>query len=290
MISYEELIADPRTDFARDRRFRRRGCRRPRHRPGGRRGARSAREPLQRRRRRARREAAARILRDLVRLFDFYPEAADDPYVKGVRAQAAAALEGRSAPPLGRVAIRPAEPAPAAAERPRRMSQLLAFVRRHGYQITLIAAGILYWLWPNDLIPDDEPFGRVDDASFLIILSFLAGRVSKRTPGAARPAEVSFALRRPPATRFYRPPGRRRASRPRPAALAERSANRPVAPPYRPMLGNPRLRGGGGFVWRAAGNDRSVRKLTRNRSAPQGAGSGGLLVKRATNWLSSRTP
>ena len=32
-----------------------------------------------------------------------------------------------------------------------------------------------------------------------------------------------------------------------------------------PMLGNPRLRGGGGFVWRAAGNDRSVRKLTRNQ-------------------------
>ena len=57
-----------------------------------------------------------------------------------------------------------------------------------------------------------------------------------------------------------------------------------------PMLGNPRLGGGGGFVCRAAGNDRSVRKLTRNRRAPQGAGSGGVLVKRATNWLSSRTP
>jgi hypothetical protein len=123
------------------------------------------------------------ILRELAALFDFYPEAADDPYVKGVRAQLAAALEGRSAPPLGPVAIRPPRPALVAAERPRRLSQALAFVRRHGYQITLIAAGILYWLWPNDLIPDDEPFGRVDDASFLIILSFLAGRVSKRTPG-----------------------------------------------------------------------------------------------------------
>ena len=56
-------------------------------------------------------------MRELVALFDFYPEAAEDPYVRGVRAQAAAALEGRSAPPLGRVAIRPPELAPAAAVR-----------------------------------------------------------------------------------------------------------------------------------------------------------------------------
>jgi uncharacterized membrane protein YkvA (DUF1232 family) len=182
MISYEELTADPRrilreiVDFAGaavdDRAI-----------------ARAVAEVQERRESRFNVGVVGRgaklqpdILRELVALFDFYPEAAEDPYVRGVRAQAAAALEGRSAPPLGRVAIRPPELAPAAAVRPRRLSQALAFARRHGYQITLIAFGILYWLWPNDLIPDDEPLGRIDDASFLIILSFLAGRVSKRTP------------------------------------------------------------------------------------------------------------
>lgn len=123
-------------------------------------------------------------LRNLVALFDFYPEAVDDPYVKGVRAQAAAALEGRSAPPpLGRVATRPAEPAPSAAERPRRKSRLRAAASRYGYQVTLIAVGILYWIWPNDLLPDDKWYGEIDDATFLTILAFVAGRVTKRTPG-----------------------------------------------------------------------------------------------------------
>ena len=139
------------------------------------------------------------FLQELTSLFDFYPEAADDPYVKGVRAQVAAALEGRSAPPLGPVAIRPAEPSSRPVEQPRRLLRLLATVRRHGYQITLIAFGVLYWVWPNDLIPDDEPFGRVDDATFLIILSFLAGRVSKRTPALRDlPKYLSrFVARRP---------------------------------------------------------------------------------------------
>ena len=123
------------------------------------------------------------LLRDLVGLFDFYPEAADDPYVKGVRAQAAAALEGRSAPPLGKVALHhPAIPA-AEAERPQRRSRLLTAARRYGYQITLIAVGLLYWVWPEDLIPDDKWYGHVDDAVFLTLLAFLAGRVTKRTPG-----------------------------------------------------------------------------------------------------------
>ena len=123
------------------------------------------------------------LLRELVALFDFYPEAADDPYVKGVRAQTAAALEGRSAPPFGKVALHhPANPAPTA-ERPRRMSRLLTAARRYGYQITLIAVGLLYWVWPHDLIPDDKWYGHVDDAVFLNLLAFLAGRITKRTPG-----------------------------------------------------------------------------------------------------------
>ena len=137
------------------------------------------------------------LLRELVALFDFYPEAAEDPYVKGVRAQAAAAIEGRGAPPLGQVALRPANPAPTAAERPRRKSRLLGAVRRHGYQIALIAVGLLYWIWPDDLIPDDRWYGRVDDVVFLILVAFLAGRITKRTPGLRDlPGYVSRAVRR----------------------------------------------------------------------------------------------
>ena len=121
-------------------------------------------------------------IRDLVALFDFYPEAANDPYVKGLRAQAAAALEGRSAPMLGPVAMRPSEPAPAAAERPLLKSRVLAAARHYGYQITLIAVGFLYCIWPEDIVPDGKWFGRIDDAVFLTLLAFLAGRVGKRTP------------------------------------------------------------------------------------------------------------
>ena len=123
------------------------------------------------------------LLRDLVALFDFYPAAADDPYVKGVRAQVAAALEGRSAPLFGKVALhRPAIPA-SRTEPPHKKSRLLNAARRSGYQITLILVGMLYWFWPGDLIPDDKWYGHIDDAVFLTLLAFLAGRVTKRTPG-----------------------------------------------------------------------------------------------------------
>jgi hypothetical protein len=121
-------------------------------------------------------------IRNLVALFDFYPEAANDPYVKGLRTQAAAALEGRSVPMLGPMAMRPSEPAPPAAERPRLKSRVLAAARRYGYQVTLIAVGFLYWIWPEDILPDDKWYGRIDDAVFLTILAFLAGRVGRRTP------------------------------------------------------------------------------------------------------------
>ena len=137
------------------------------------------------------------LLRELVALFDFFPEAANDPYVIGVRAQAAAALEGRCMPPLGPVAIRHSEPRPAAAGRPRRKSRLLTAASRYGYQISLIVVGYLYWIWPEDLLPDDKWYGYVDDAVFLTVLAFLAGRVSKRTPGLRDlPSYVSRVVRR----------------------------------------------------------------------------------------------
>jgi hypothetical protein len=122
------------------------------------------------------------VLRELAALFDFYPEAADDPYVKGVRAQVAAALQGVRPPPLGSVAIHvldaPRSPAASGPSRKKR----LRWIRRHGYQITLISLGLLYWLLPYDLIPDDRRYGYIDDAVFLTVLAFTAGRITKRTP------------------------------------------------------------------------------------------------------------
>jgi uncharacterized membrane protein YkvA (DUF1232 family) len=124
------------------------------------------------------------ILRELAGLFDFFPEAADDPYVRGVQAQVEAALTGRAVPRLGPVALPSSAttPTPLVA-RPSPYAWLARAPRRYGYQATLIAVGLLYWVWPEDLIPDDKWYGHVDDAVFLTLLAFLAGRVSKRTPG-----------------------------------------------------------------------------------------------------------
>lgn len=124
---------------------------------------------------------SAEHTRALIALFDFYPEAANDPYVKGVRAQAEAALAGRRAPPLGRVALR-SSPEPSASCRPTINARARTLARRFGYQTALIVAAIVYWVIPYDLIPDDQPFGRVDDVVILLILSFFAGKVTKRTP------------------------------------------------------------------------------------------------------------
>jgi uncharacterized membrane protein YkvA (DUF1232 family) len=39
-----------------------------------------------------------------------------------------------------------------------------------------LALAALYWVWPNDLIPDDAPLGRVDD----IVVAFIGACVSAR--------------------------------------------------------------------------------------------------------------
>ena len=151
-------------------------------------------------------------LRDLARLFDFYPQAADDPYVKGVRAQVAAALEGREAPRLDSVAFRPPRPAPAAARRPSWSAHALTTARRYGYQASLIAVGLFYWVWPEDILPDDKWYGHIDDAVFLTILAFLAGgSASARQALATCPSIVSrFVSPQAQAHPLTRPPVRRR--------------------------------------------------------------------------------
>ena len=198
MISYEELIADPErtvrtiVDFAgatvTDRAI-----------------ARAVGEVRDRRQSRLNVGVAGRgarlrpeTLRDIATLFDFYPEATDDPYVKGVRAQVEAALAGQAVPPLGPVALQSrSTELRRSVSHPKLARRLAAAARRYGYQITLIAVGLLYWIWPEDLIPDDKWYGHIDDAFFMTLLAFLAGRVSKRTPGLRDlPSYLSRVVRR----------------------------------------------------------------------------------------------
>lgn len=141
-------------------------------------------------------------IRSILDLFDFYPEAAGDPYVRGVRAQGLAALEGRAPPPFPRISPGPAGLAPArtradevVVRRPKAaaLARLSASARRYGWQAGLIALALAYWILPNDLIPDNQRFGLVDDVAVLIGLSYAAGRIHKRTP---KFAELSVRWRR----------------------------------------------------------------------------------------------
>lgn len=126
-----------------------------------------------------------RTLHALLELLDFYPEAATDPYVCAVRAQAQAALWGGSQPPP----VRP-EPPPQAR---RRFAALRRWWARNGSRLVIrIAAPVAltgiavgYWLWPVDLLPDSAAFGRVDDVVCLIAFGVVAGRLTKYKSRAA---------------------------------------------------------------------------------------------------------
>ena len=122
---------------------------------------------------------APRALRALVELLEFYPEAADDPFIRAVRAQAQAALWGAALP----APVRPASPA----GRPRRLAVLQRWWTRNGSRLVVRIAAPLaltglavgYWLWPADLIPDTRPFGRIDDVVCLVAFCVAAGRLTK---------------------------------------------------------------------------------------------------------------
>ena len=140
------------------------------------------------------------ILRELVGLFDFYPEAADDPYVKGVRAQVEAALAGQPLPRLGPVALLspPVARADPTAPTPFRADEKSA--RRYGYQATLIATGLLYWVWPKDIIRR-RPLVRTCRRRDLRHHPRLPRRAGDQAHAwTARPADLSFATHRPPPT------------------------------------------------------------------------------------------
>ena len=110
------------------------------------------------------------IILDLV---DIYPEAATDPYIINVRAQALAALAGAPAPP------RPAFRSPAVAKisTPRRglSKKDKRFLVHWVAPAALVLLGMSYWAWPYDLIPDHSAYGYVDDATVMLVSSFMAG-------------------------------------------------------------------------------------------------------------------
>ena len=111
-----------------------------------------------------------------------------------MRAQVEATLDGRPSSPLGPVALAPPSVAPSSQPvvRRGRIHKVVALAHRYGYQVTMIVAGLLYAIWPGDLIPDDGLYGHVDDAAIVTILAFLAGRVTKRTPSLRELPDAAF--------------------------------------------------------------------------------------------------
>jgi len=112
-------------------------------------------------------------LQTILDLVDLYPEAAADPYIRSVRTQALAALAGHPAPALQ--IHRPTDvPKPAAAWRGLRKTDKKLLVH-WVLPAALMILGLSYWAWPNDLIPDHSTYGYLDDATVMLVSSFLAG-------------------------------------------------------------------------------------------------------------------
>jgi uncharacterized membrane protein YkvA (DUF1232 family) len=66
-----------------------------------------------------------------------------------------------------------------------------ALLWRGAGMLVPLALAALYWVWPNDLIPDQSPMGRVDD----IAVAFLGACVAARA-ATFRPRGASFGARR----------------------------------------------------------------------------------------------
>lgn len=126
------------------------------------------------------------VLRAVLELIDFYPEAADDPYILATRAECLAALAGAPAP-----TERPA-PAP---HRPRPFAPVRRWWRRNAERVVirgliplvLTGLAVCYWFWPNDLIADSRPWGYADDITLLLAAGLIAGRLTAYKPHAPRP-------------------------------------------------------------------------------------------------------
>jgi Protein of unknown function (DUF1232)/Sulfotransferase domain len=127
------------------------------------------------------------VLRAVLELIEFYPEALADPYIQATRAQCLEALTGAAASV-------PAPTAPAVARRPRPFATARRWWRRNALRVVmrglvpmlLTAAALLYWMWPNDLLPDARALGYVDDVGFLLFAGLIAGRLTAYKPHAPK--------------------------------------------------------------------------------------------------------
>jgi uncharacterized membrane protein YkvA (DUF1232 family) len=125
-------------------------------------------------------------VRAVLDLIDFYPEAADDPYIQEVKAQGLAVLSGTHAP-AHRQARRTPKPrgfGPSVRRWWRRWAKRIAM--RGLLPVALTVLGVLYWIWPADLLPDQGPYGHLDDVVVLLIGGILAGRLTKYKPPSPR--------------------------------------------------------------------------------------------------------
>jgi hypothetical protein len=113
-------------------------------------------------------------IRTILGLIDLYPEAAADPYIMSVRAQADAALTGAPSPPPPRQPRRPVAEQATAPRRGLRKNYKKLLVH-WVLPAALMILGLSYWAWPYDLIPDHSAYGYVDDATVMLVSSFLAG-------------------------------------------------------------------------------------------------------------------
>jgi uncharacterized membrane protein YkvA (DUF1232 family) len=123
------------------------------------------------------------LVRGIRQMVGFYPEAASDPYIARLWAH-------RTVEPTNAAAPRPA-PAPTrrvAFTPMRRWWRRIA--PRVGMRVlaplALVACALVYWVWPNDLVPDSSFYGRLDDLSLFAVACILAGRLTLYRPGLQR--------------------------------------------------------------------------------------------------------
>jgi uncharacterized membrane protein YkvA (DUF1232 family) len=117
-------------------------------------------------------------VRAVLDLLEPYPEADADPYIQALKAEGAAILAG-TAPPPPPVTPRLAVSRQLAMRRRNRRRDAKSLAIGRLIPLALLVLGVLYWIWPSDLVPDSRALGYVDDATILLVFSFMAGRLTK---------------------------------------------------------------------------------------------------------------
>jgi hypothetical protein len=126
------------------------------------------------------------LVRSILSMVDFYPEAAADPYIQRLKAQGQAIIAGAAAPAAAPPVRRRASGwrlAPLG--RWWRRSAQRLFVRGL-VPVALATAAVLYWFWPADLWPDLRIHGQLDDVAVLLLCGVAAGRLTTYKPRGPR--------------------------------------------------------------------------------------------------------